>query len=169
VAGLQIPLMAQHPWIAVTTDGTQTQVWDSRQALTLWEYLSTGVVVGWNVIEFDLVLIGNKVIHDGRIAPLQIVDLFDRVRQKTKSTSNPYGISYKLEDVAMANLGIGKLGDSARIPAIFQTDLDAVIEHCKRDVYLEQQLFLCALGEGMILPSHTNKNGFVTPRWVYQV
>jgi hypothetical protein len=169
VAGLEIPLMAQHPWIAVTFDGNQTQVWDSRQAVALWEYLSTGIVAGWNILDFDLPLIGNKVIQSGRIAPVQTLDLFDHARRRTKTDLNRNGVYYALEDVAQRNLGVGKLNVSANIPRIFQTDIELVINHCKQDVQLEFSLLQCALGEGMILPTHTDKIGITTPQWVLQI
>jgi hypothetical protein len=159
-------VMATHHWIAVTDDGRQVRQWHSSHAGLLLDYLYTGTVVGWNVLEFDLVLV--QIAAQIKGYPwqrLETIDLFDLARQRSKSIATPTGVWYTLEEVAQCNLGYGKATSSAKIPALFSHDIEAVFKHCREDVALEKQLFELAQTTGMKLPDKKDKLGNFILGW----
>ena len=81
------------------------EAWEDTDTHHLWDYLkSFEIIIGWNIISFDLPIIARA---DGATIGAkfpQIFDLFAIIKQVT-------GRWYKLQDVAYANLGRGKTAD----------------------------------------------------------
>jgi hypothetical protein len=142
---------AQHEWVAVTNDAHgDVRRWGSDNAYALWTYLAQHTVVGWNITDFDLPIIGmTMLIRQGTspIMPIDVIDPFAMILKETK-------VMHKLEEVSQLNLGVGKCGNSAEIPAMLRAgQRETVFEHCQRDVELELRLFEMATTSGIRLPS----------------
>ena len=74
---------------------------------------------------------------------------------------------YKLEEVCQANFDEGKAGDSANIPEVFSSNIEAVFEHCERDVELEYRVWE-RTKTGLLLPKKpASKYSPLTPEWTF--
>lgn len=125
----------------------------------LWSPFDTQIV-GWNIAGFDIPVIRANLRPDSfedsfEIPDDRIIDLFAQIRATT-------GRWYKLEDVAMATLGRGKLADGQQAtewlrsgdPVLTRKALD----YCRHDVQLVMDLHGRLLsGEYLRLPPRTKR------------
>jgi hypothetical protein len=142
---------AQGAWIAVTQDASgAVQRWTHHQAGALWQFLRERVVVGWNILEFDLPIISTTAhlhANSDPLVALEVIDVFHRIHKDTR-------VMDRLEDIARLNFGEGKRRSSAELPQLLRDGhLEAAFEHCERDVELEWRVFRRAVGRGLLLPS----------------
>lgn len=124
-------------------DGWRT--WTADQIAELYNYLcwAGAPICGWNTVSFDWPVILANAERAG-VTLLEIehetvshVDLFDLIRKKT-------GRWYKLEDVAQANLGRGKLADGQSAAEWLRSGDPELIrkafDYCCHDVNLTMDL-----------------------------
>ncbi len=157
---LNLNVMAERNWIAVTSQNGMIRHWRKHQQQTLLEFLASDVVNGWNVLEFDVPLIQISAHRPGaKWHIIKTEDLFDLARVGSKSKERPGGIFYSMDEVAQLNLKQGKLMPSADIPALFASNLPKVFEQCQDHVKLEAALYALASGEGLVLPAKTDGIG----------
>jgi hypothetical protein len=122
----------------------------------LWrDILTSGGIVGWNVLAFDLEILKAEMARIGYndpsldLAPLLVIDLFDRIRQHT-------GRWYKLDHIAQANLGQGKIGDGAAAKDWLRSGdpllRQRAVDYCADDCRLTYELYRLAQTGGLLLP-----------------
>lgn len=127
------------------------QLWDLRQ------YLHADIVAGWNIIEFDMLVIEHNLRRVGHILDESTTitnDLFHAIKAKT-------GRWYKLDLIAQINLGRAKSADGQQA-ALWLRDwhttgndaaLRQALDYCRLDVELERDLYLhLASGKPLRLP-----------------
>jgi hypothetical protein len=168
---LNMAVLASMPFIAVTSEATDgLKYFSNQQVLELVEYLGGNITVGWNIAEFDLVILGIAAWKAGWLwRPLKHLDLFDECRKRSRTPQTPSGVWYALDEVAKLNLGQGKLEQSSQIPSLFFGEPQRVFEHCQQDVLLEQQLFGLATTSGLMLPDKMDAKGVFTPSWTLKL
>lgn len=111
---------------------------------SLWcELYEADLVVGWNIADFDLPILRY---HWGEadLSRLNCCDIFAEIRTVT-------GRWYKLEDVAQANLGRGKLADGQKAAEWLRSgDAELIakaVEYCRYDVQLTVDLHAILLSD----------------------
>lgn len=127
--------------------------WFGEDIADLFPYLCYGPahpVCGWNVIDFDWPVICHNAAAKGgdalvsRSKTPEMIDLFDLIRKAT-------GRWYKLEDVAQANLGRGKLADGQKAAEWLRSGnkelIAKAVEYCRRDVQLTVDLYEILLSD----------------------
>lgn len=147
------------------------QEWSESDIAGLYEYLVTckRLVVGWNIIDFDWPVIMENARRAGvtvleiETEFVQFLDLFAEIRRTT-------GRWYKLEDVAVANLGRGKLADGQLAAEWLRSgDPDLVrraIDYCRHDVLLTVSLHSILLrGDPLVLPPRAARQELNEIRW----
>jgi hypothetical protein len=117
----------------------------------LWDHLlRADLVVGWNILAFDLPIIRRVASEHGYPDPglthPTTLDLFDRIRCHT-------GRWYKLADAAIAN-GCGeKSADGQQAAEWLRTgEWQKAADYCEQDVRLTQRLYDLARSDGLLLP-----------------
>jgi hypothetical protein len=105
----QIPALAAYFGVAVTFDAAHGwREWWSNEIRELWQSLVGHQIAGWNSTHFDVPLIQQAAAlagyPDPGLDPWTALDLFVEIRTRT-------GRWYELEEIAVSNLGRGKLGD----------------------------------------------------------
>jgi hypothetical protein len=147
--------------LAVTYD-TGNGVWNhwfAGDLAGLWEQLAGAEqVIGWNIVSFDLPVIGANLARSGRIiqtGSLPCCDLFDLIRRDT-------GRWYKLDVVAEANLGRRKLSHGQQavewLRAGDAESLRLAAEYCQEDVQIVMDLHnLLAAGKPLRLPARRER------------
>lgn len=142
--------------------------WDS--VMDLWPYLRTRgtTVCGWNIIDFDWpVLRANVASYDGYLLESghepEAVDLFAEIRRTT-------GRWYKLEEVAQANLGRGKLADGQLAAEWLRSGDPELVRkamvYCRHDVELTISLHSRLLGgDPLILPPRAARQELNEIHW----
>lgn len=130
----------------------RTERWpDADICPRLWDFLlQADVVVGWNILAFDLPIIKRVASEQGYPDPglthPNTCDLFDRIRAHT-------GRWYKLGDCAVAN-GVGEKSADGQQAAewLRSGNWEAAAKYCEQDVRLTQRLFDLARADGLVLP-----------------
>lgn len=163
----QIPALARHFGIGVTYDTFYGwRSWQAHETPALWQALIGQQIVGWNVIHFDVPLVQQAAaLHgasDPGLDPWFSLDLFAEIRMRT-------GRWYKLEEIAQASLGRGKLGDGQKAAEWIRSGDPALIrraaEYCREDVALVIELHGMAQTDGLILPPRAKDMDLATYRW----
>ncbi len=97
------------------------------------EVLSADLVVGFNIIRFDYVVLQPYTLHD-----LKKVKTLDILSQ----TTAVLGFRVSLESFVQATLGVGKMADGLQAVEWFKAGrLDKLEEYCRKDVDLTRQLY----------------------------
>lgn len=106
------------------------------------ELLSADLVVGFNLIKFDYVVLRPYTMRDlKRIRTLDIL----------AQTAAILGFRVSLESFVQATLGIGKMADGLQAVAWFRLgQMDKLEEYCRRDVDLTRQLYEFGKANGRI-------------------
>lgn len=118
----------------------------------LWEYLKTDLVVGWNILDFDIPVISYTIDSLTGFEPtgqIRTYDMFARVRAATNRWC-------KLELIASATIKRSKTADGLQaaewLEKYWETNdrawLDKTINYCIDDVTLERDLYLHLANEG---------------------
>lgn len=157
---------------AVTYDSRtdEWREWTADQVVDLFETLIwASPLAGWNTVGFDWPIIIANAKAAGRW-PLEIetetvthIDLFAEIRRTT-------GRWYKLEDVAQATLGRGKLADGQMAAEWLRSGDPELVQkamaYCRHDVQLVVDLHARLLaGEPLILPPRTARQELNEIRW----
>lgn len=96
------------------------------------ELLSADLVVGFNLIKFDYVVLQPYTTHD--LKRIKTLDIFARAVAVL-------GFRVSLESFVQATLGVGKMADGLQAVAWYKTgQMDKLEEYCRRDVELTRQL-----------------------------
>lgn len=130
--------------------------WSLDELPMLWSYLVNENICGWNIRAFDLPVIHANLarFHDYPNADLdpigRVVDIVDDIRQAT-------GRWYKLDTVAQANLGRGKIAHGQQATEWLRSGDPALMrkaaEYCRDDVALVVALYeKLRRGEALVLP-----------------
>lgn len=111
----------------------------------LWyEIGEADVIVGWNIIDFDLPVLNYNWDDEADLSRLNCYDIFAEIRKAT-------GRWYKLEDVAQANLGRGKLADGQKAAEWLRSGeaelIAKAVEYCRYDVRLTVDLYEILLSD----------------------
>jgi DEAD/DEAH box helicase domain-containing protein len=97
------------------------------------ELLSADLVVGFNVIKFDYVVLQPYTAHD--LKKIKTLDIFARAVAVL-------GFRVSLESFVRATLGVGKMADGLQAVAWYRSgQMDKLEEYCRRDVELTRQLY----------------------------
>lgn len=163
----QIPALAAYIGVAVTYDAvTGWRTWWPGDMATLWMTLRGNQIAGWNVILFDVPLIRQAAalagMSDPGLDPWTTLDLFAEIRTRTSRW-------YKLEEIAVANLGHGKSGDGQAASEWLRSgDADLTrraAEYCRLDVQLVIDLHQLAQTTGLACPARGKDNDPVAYRY----
>ncbi len=140
------------------SEGDVWREWTADQIAELYNYLcwANVPVCGWNITAFDWpVILANAqragvILLEIEYETVPRIDLFDFIRQKT-------GRWYKLEDIAQANLGYGKLADGQLAAEWLRSgdpeQMRKAMEYCRHDVKLTMDLAtILQRGESLRLP-----------------
>lgn len=146
-------------------------IWQRNQIVDLYNYLcwAGAEIVGWNINSFDIPVIVNNARRAGWNAleieyeTIQVVDLFDEIRQHT-------GRWYKLETIAQATLGHGKLADGQFAAEWLRSGnpdlVQKAIAYCVNDVKLVRSMHQHWLDAGAImLPPRHERGEINLIRW----
>jgi len=124
--------------------------WTQSLVYLLWTHLSMSNtrVVGWNILEYDLPIIGNCAHQPD--TPVQALDLAVQIEAAAHR-------HYRLDSVARANLGRGKIQDTQIVIGWLRAgDPDSMTkatEHCRNNVQLVRDLMdLIQHGQPLLLP-----------------
>jgi hypothetical protein len=141
--------------------------WFAEDLAGLWDHLASaapagggpaGAIVGWNILSFDLPVIGANLARSEcmiQTGNLPCCDLFDLIRRDT-------GRWYRLDVVAEANLGRRKLSHGQQATAWLRAgdaeSLRLAAEYCQEDVQIVVDLHaLLAAGEPLRLPARRER------------
>lgn len=125
--------------------------WFPRDLNDLWNELGEAdLIVGWNIVDFDLPVLNANCDDQYDLSGIPCYDIFAEIRRAT-------GRWYKLEDVAQANLGRGKLADGQMAAEWLRSGDEALIakavQYCQHDVQLTVDLYAILLhGDPLRLP-----------------
>lgn len=105
-----------------------------NELVGLWKKMeSASVIVGYNIIGFDLPVLNNY--YPGDLTKLPTIDLMYLLEAKI-------GFRVKLDDVAKATLGIGKSGTGLLAVEYWKKgEIDKLREYCLQDVKVTKDLF----------------------------
>jgi hypothetical protein len=124
------------------------RTWTMSLANLLWTHLTmAGVrVVGWDILDYDLPIIRHAAHHD---EPVLALDLAAEINAAT-------GRQYKLDTIARANLGRGKILDTHLVinwlRAGDSASMTKATEHCRSNVHLVMDLLvLSTRGQKLLL------------------
>ena len=97
------------------------------------ELLSADLVVGFNLIRFDYVVLQPYTPHD--LKKIKTLDILARA-------ATVLGFRVSLESFARATLGVGKMADGLQAVAWYRSgQMDKLEEYCRKDVDLTRQLY----------------------------
>ncbi len=145
--------------------------WMAEEVSELFNYIvwCDCPVIGWNVVDFDWPVIVENTRRNGvtvleiETETISFLDIFAEIRRAT-------GRWYKLEDVAVANLGRGKLADGQLAAEWLRSgDPDLMrraMDYCRHDVLLTVGLHSILLrGDPLILPPRAARQESNEIRW----
>jgi hypothetical protein len=122
-------------------------------------------IVGFNSLSFDdKLLLANGI---------KITTNFDLLCQVRKASQQPphytKGVTrkgYSLENLAIANLGVGKTGTGELAPVLWQQGrYQEVISYCLNDVKLTKRLYYLFLSKRLYDPTNGRKLPYKTGNW----
>ncbi|NQT83255.1 helicase [bacterium] len=106
------------------------------------ELLSADLVIGFNLIKFDYVVLQPYTAHD--LKRIKTLDIFARAVAVL-------GFRVSLESFARATLGVGKMADGLQAVAWYRAgQFDKLEEYCRKDVDLTRQLYEFGKNNGKI-------------------
>ncbi len=136
------------------------RTWTSSLAHLLWNSLSMPGLraVGWDILEYDLPVIRAAAHRDEPVAAL---DLSAEILAAT-------GRRYRLDTVARANLGRGKVQDTYLVIEWLRSgdpaSMARATEHCRNCVQLVMDLFvLIRRGQALALPGRLSTGSYASP------
>ena len=107
---------------------------EEQAADLIAELSAASLVVGFNLLEFDYVVLGAYA--DTSLSSLPTVDMLDRLHRTL-------GFRVSLDNLASHTLGSSKSGDGFQAVRWFREgQLDRVFEYCQQDVELTNRLYL---------------------------
>jgi hypothetical protein len=136
----------------------EPRLWDQYQAAELWSYLDQpgNVIVGFNVIDFDLPVIQGATGQPIELWQLTTLDLFALIKHHT-------GRWYKQHVLAVLNLGHGRGGDGVGDPTDWlrsgdPQQIQMAINYCKAGVILNRKLLnILQSGKPLLLPAQPER------------
>lgn len=131
--------------VAVTYSSTEHRYHvyteDTVQEL-IQELLASGLVVGFNVLRFDYVVL--SAYTDVQLDQLLTIDMLDSIYQRL-------GFRISLDDLARVNLGISKSGHGLQAVDWWkESNVDAITEYCRQDVTITKELYELGRGQGFL-------------------
>jgi|GEM_PF-3222445 len=147
--------------LAVTYDGTfGWRSWTSSLVNLLWNHLTMpGLrIVGWDVLEYDLPVICHAMQCS---CPNPILDMSAEIQ-------DAIGRHYKLDSIARANLGRGKLMDTYLVIEWLRkgdsVSMTRATEHCHNNVQLVRDLLaFVRRGAPLVLPGREKSRDYAQP------
>ncbi len=111
----------------------------------------TGVIIGFSIYNFDLPLI-SKLYNNYDFSKYIILDILKEIEEKR-------GHRIKLDDLAQANIGVGKNGNGLEAIELYRKGkIDELKKYCLNDVKITKELYELILEKGeIIIPSHFQK------------
>jgi DNA polymerase elongation subunit (family B) len=137
--------------------------------IDFWKIMSFDVVTGWNIDNYDIPYLHNRLKKLGQtnvlspikqiewdtykekfnIAGLSTVDYYKHYEKRTQGRKE----SYKLNNIAEEELGYGKIDYEGSLSELWENDIKKYIEYNRRDVDLvwglEKKLQYVKLADGM--------------------
>jgi DEAD/DEAH box helicase domain-containing protein len=141
--------------------------WFADDLAGLWDHLAGAEqIVGWNIISFDIPVIGANLARSGRTIQTgdpPCCDLFDLIRRDT-------GRWYKLDVIAETNLGRQKLAHGQQavewLRAGDTESLRLAAEYCQEDVQIVMDLHaILEQGMPLRLPARRERRERHDVRW----
>lgn len=158
--------------IIITWDADQGwREWRQEQTPALWAELTAPAtqVVTWNGDEFDLPVIAVAARSSGyggtpEVDPLTSFDLMAWIIKESKRLDGK-GRWYKLDVIAQANLGRGKLADGKQaavwLASGSEADRAQALAYCRDDVQILRDLHARLLaGEPLICPARPERREY---------
>ncbi len=147
--------------LALTHDATfGWRTWTSSLVSLLWHHLSMpGLrIVGWDILTYDLPIICNAM---QRECPNPILDLSAEIRDATAR-------QYRLDTIAYANLGHGKLIDTYQVMEWLRkgdgVSMSRATEHCRNNLQLVMELLAYVQsGRPLMLPGRRKSRDYAHP------
>jgi len=108
----------------------------------------TGAIIGFSIYNFDLPLI-SKLYNNYDFSKYIILDILKEIEEKR-------GHRIKLDDLAQANIGVGKNGNGLEAIELYREGkIDELKKYCLNDVKITKELYELILKQGhLIIPSH---------------
>ena len=130
--------------VAIHDSLTDTyQSFEQEELGTLWQILEkTDVLVGYNSDHFDIPILNRY--YAGDLTHIKSIDLLKEVK-------NTIGRRLKLDNLAQATLGRGKIGDGLQAVEWWKQGLrEKVKEYCIEDVRITKDIFEYAKKNGSL-------------------
>ncbi len=122
--------------------GLYTTYFEPDAAALADKLLSAELVIGFNLLKFDYVVLQPYTPHD--LTKINTLDIFAK-------TSALLGFRVSLESFVQATLGMGKMADGLQSVAWYKAGMmDKVEEYCRSDVDLTRQLYEFGKANGRI-------------------
>ena len=111
----------------------------------------TGAIIGFSIYNFDLPLI-SKLYNNYDFSKYIILDILKEIEEKR-------GHRIKLDDLAQANIGVGKNGNGLEAIELYREGkIDELKKYCLNDVKITKELYELILEKGeIIIPSRFQK------------
>lgn len=135
-----------------------------RQSPNCHEWPSQGfndlVAAGYQIVGFNSRAFDDNLLKANHVQ-VNSVDFLDMIRLSAFGSTNwkdqPYGYSYRLDNLAKANLDFSKSGTGVLAPVLWQQGRKAeVMSYCADDVRILQSLFFRFI-EGELIDPNTGK------------
>lgn len=134
----------------IDENGKEYDFWESDMAKLEPLLRSANLVIGYNLIGFDVPIIGNYLGND--INDIPQLDLMVAVYKKL-------GFRPKLDSLLQATFGVGKIGSGADAVRYYAAgELDKLKAYCLEDVRLTKRLYEFGRDNGYI--KYFDKEGF---------
>jgi DEAD/DEAH box helicase domain-containing protein len=116
----------------------------------------TGVIIGFSIYNFDLPLI-SKLYNNYDFSKYIILDILKEIEEKR-------GHRIKLDDLAQANIGVGKNGNGLEAIELYREGkIDELKKYCLNDVKITKELYELILEKGEIIIPSRFQNPIVMP------
>ncbi|GAB4157271.1 MAG: hypothetical protein Fur003_0970 [Candidatus Dojkabacteria bacterium] len=135
----------------IDSEGKEHDFWE-KDTPQLFEFLKTAdMIVHYNGFSFDMPVIANYV--GPEVLELPQIDLMVAMYKTI-------GFRPKLDDVATATLGQGKIGSGADAVKYWAAqDLDSLKKYCLQDVKVTMDVYNFGIKNGFV--KYFDKNGFI--------